>query len=533
MSAGLTDAGPVPARIAWPLIGLVAVTLAGLAVRAIPVVVADFPVNDGGLFVAMTRAIQDAAWSLPQTLAWNGTDLPFTYPPLAFYFAGGMVDVFGADLLEIFRWLPLVASTLIVPAVFLLGRAVLRSDLGGAVAALVYAFAPASYVWMIQGGGVTRSPGLLLAVLAAWQTVLLVREPSRRRAIIVGLLAGTTALTHPGAAIFAALSGVLLLVSEGRTRQSLVHATLALGTATLVVLPWAAIVISRHGLTALTDVPSNGPDPLDALLAMLAGRVTGLPFIDPLAILGVALALLSVIRRQLLLPLWLLAATAISYQYGMIPFGLLIGGFAVDLASRRAVAEGPSAARPAWVPAVGIAVLAGCLVLEGVASAAAVVNPGAPVHALSPERREATEWVAANLEPDSTFAVITDSVWSGDPDSEWFPLLAGRRSVATVQGSEWLGQGDFEAQVIAYRALQACVRPASVACVHDWLAEWPADYLYMPSGRLHGPNSPADCCAELRGLMTASGSTFEVVYAGPGATIFWVRSPMTPHPHAP
>ncbi len=182
----------MPARMPWLLIGLV--TLVGLVLRAIPVALTDFPVNDGGLFLAMTRAIQDAGWALPATVAWNGTDLPFAYPPLAFYGAGALNAVFGVDLFAVFRWLPLVASTLIVPAVFLLGRAVLRSDLGGVVAALAYALAPASYVWMIQGGGVTRSPGLLLAVLAVWQTVFLVREPTRRRAVIVGVLAGVTAL---------------------------------------------------------------------------------------------------------------------------------------------------------------------------------------------------------------------------------------------------------------------------------------------------------------------------------------------------
>lgn len=521
MSSGLTDVGPMPARMPWLLIGLV--TLVGLVLRAIPVALTDFPVNDGGLFLAMTRAIRDAGWALPATVAWNGTDLPFAYPPLAFYVAGALEAVFGVDLFSVFRWLPLLASTLIVPAVFLLGRAVLRSDLGGLVAALAYALAPASYVWMIQGGGVTRSPGLLLAVLAVWQTVYLVRLPTRRGAVVVGLLAGVTALVHPGAALFAAISGVLLLAFEGRTRQSLAHAAAALGIAVLVVLPWAAIVIARHGLAALTGVPSNGPDPLDALLAVFAGRVTGIPFTSPLAILGAAMAVLSLIRRHWLLPVWFAASLVLSYQYAMIPFGMLIGVLAVDLVAVRATRGAPATAESAgrWIPLVGAVVLAGSFLIEGLASAATVLNPSAPVHALGDERRQALAWVSANLDPVATFAVITDSEWSGDPDSEWFPLLAGRRSVATVQGSEWLGQDAFEAHVTAYRGLQACVRPASVQCVQDWLAEWPVDYLYLPVGRLHGPNSPADCCAELRGVLLADPA-FIVIHDGTDATILAV-----------
>ena len=64
---------------------LAGVVLAGLVVRAIPVALADFPVNDGGLFVAMVQAIQVAGWGLPLTVDWNGAELPFAYPPLGFY----------------------------------------------------------------------------------------------------------------------------------------------------------------------------------------------------------------------------------------------------------------------------------------------------------------------------------------------------------------------------------------------------------------------------------------------------------------
>jgi hypothetical protein len=520
----LTDAGPSPARMTWLLLGLVAV--AAMMVRIIPVVLTDFPVNDGGLFLAMTRAIRDAGWGLPDTVAWNGADLPFTYPPLGFYLAGAL-EAIGADLFVVFRWLPLLAATLIVPAVFLLGRTLLRSDIGGLVAALAYALAPASYVWMVQGGGVTRSPGLLLAVLTAWQMVGLAREPDRRRAVVVGLLAGATALVHPGAAVFTAISGALIGLFEGRTRRSFLHAAAALGVAGLVVAPWAVVVISRHGLAALTDVPSNGPDPVLAAAALVAGRYTGVPFTDPLAILGFALAVRSVIRGQLLLPLWLAAGILVSYQYAMVPFGLLVGTLAVDLvASRREDAEPAAGGWARFVAPIGIGVLAACLVIEGVASAFTVANPGAPVHALSGERRDSMAWVAANLEPEAPVAVITNSVWNSDADSEWFPVLTGRRSVATVQGTELLGQAAFYERLATHRSLQACVAAASAACVRDWLATTPATYLYLPAGPLHGPRSPDDCCADLRAALLADPG-FVLVGDQPGATIFRVPASAT------
>jgi hypothetical protein len=208
----------------------------------------------------------------------------------------------------------------------------------------------------------------------------------------------------------------------------------------------------------------------------------------------------------------------------MVPFALLIGTAAVDLAalwsSRDPTASGPAR----WVPLAGVAVLAAALVVEGVASALTVLNPEAPVHALDADRREAMAWVDTNLEPDATVALITNSVWSGDPDSEWFPLLADRVSVATVQGSEWLGREAFPAQQQVHDSLQRCVSVATVACVADWLAEHPAGYLYLPFGQIRGPSSPSDCCAELRAELLAD-DRFEPVLEGPGATVLAVRDP--------
>jgi hypothetical protein len=520
MSSGLTDAGPMPVRMTWLLLG--AITVAGLVVRAIPVALSDFPVNDGGLFLAMTRAIQDAGWALPATVPWNGSDLPFTYSPLAFYKVGLLNSLFGLDMDGIFRWYPLLMSVLIVPAVYLLARELLRSDLGGSVGALAYALAPSSYVWMIQGGGVTRSPGLLVAVLALWQVVILVRQPTRARAVAVGLLAGLTALVHPGAAVFLALSAILVCLFEGRTRPALIHAAAAVVIAFLVVAPWLVIVVSRHGPTALVDVPSNGPDLGFALLTLFSARFTGLPVFDPLGVIGLTTAFVCLYRRQWLLPLWFMVATALSWQYAMIPFGLLVGTAAQSLVSKaRDVRSRPLSSSLRRIPAIGLAVLAASLALEGGVSAVAVLDPGAPVHALSAERREAMAWVAAELEPDATVALITNSIWPSDPDSEWFPLVAERHSVATVQGSEWRGVAQFQETRRAHHTLQTCVRQASVDCVQEWLADWPADYLYLPKGNLHGPNSPADCCAALRVNLLADPA-FTPVYDGPGATILAV-----------
>lgn len=66
---------------------MTAVTL-GLILRLLPALSADFPLNDGGLFYLMTRELQGAHYALPVYTSYNSAQIPFAYPPLAFYIAG-------------------------------------------------------------------------------------------------------------------------------------------------------------------------------------------------------------------------------------------------------------------------------------------------------------------------------------------------------------------------------------------------------------------------------------------------------------
>ncbi len=60
-------------------------------------------------------------------------------------------------------------------------------------------------------------------------------------------------------------------------------------------------------------------------------------------------------------------------------------------------------------------------------------------NAVGGEMRINTTMVAAQTDPETRFSVATTVVWGFDEISEWFPAIADRQSVATVQGSEWLG----------------------------------------------------------------------------------------------
>jgi hypothetical protein len=122
-------------------------------------------------------------------------------------------------------------------------------------------------------------------------------------------------------------------------------------------------------------------------------------------------------------------------------------------------------------------------------------------------------WLADNVDGGARVLVPVAGVWGDDEMSEWLPALAGRRSIGTVQGSEWLGAEGFEAQLAVHNAIRDCTG-STVGCYAD--VDRTA-LLFIPKGPLAGPFSPGDCCPALR--ESVDGNGYEVIYDGPGATI--------------
>lgn len=239
------------------LLHIVAATLAGLVVRLSYIIASDFPINDGGLFVVMTRELIEAGFQIPLTTSYNDLGIPFAYPPLGFYLAGAVTTATGTDLIELFRWFPLVLSVACVPAFALLAKELLEPSAARA-STYAYALVPASFAWPIMGGGLTRSLGLLFALLALAAFVLALGGGSRRAALLAAVLSGLTALSHPHVAAFLALSGIIVAVSRFRTRAAAVQLLLVGAGAIIVAAPWWLSVVTRHGITPFAAALGSG-----------------------------------------------------------------------------------------------------------------------------------------------------------------------------------------------------------------------------------------------------------------------------------
>jgi len=501
------------------------------AIRARYVLGEPFPLNDGGLFYAMTRDLQAAHFVLPETTSYNGGAIPYAYSPLAFYLAGLADALTPLALIDVFRYLPLVVTTATVGAVALLAYEVRLRGLALVAAVVAFAVAPRSFIWLLMGGGVTRSLGLFFAILAVWATLRLAADPRLRWAVAAGVALGLVGLSHLGTLPFVCLGVLLAFAARHRTRRGAGHLVLVGAIAAAVVLPWVAAIVHRHGLSPLEDSMGSGESLFHgdhvAVLVRLARLDFGstaeplFPVVNALGILGAVFAL---VRRRWFLPAWwgltVMFDARAGATYTTVPIALLAGSAVATLVELQprlsaALAEARPRFRPGLLPAVA------CLAVAAYVSFAALklhdwrlTGEGSNLESLTPAELGAMQWIEEHTRRDARFLVLTAAPWASDRSSEWFPALTERKSLGTVQGTEWLDNGAFEEAQAEFNALQSCAH-ADSRCLDAWARRThnPFDYVYIPA-----PTFPYVCCATLfNDLMSDEG--YDVAYAK-GAWVF-------------
>jgi hypothetical protein len=478
-------------------------------------------------------------FQLPASASYNGADIPFAYPPLALYVTAALSQLTGLSPVEILRWLPAIIATATVPALYVLARELLRSPWRALTAAAGFALMPRAFEWLVVGGGVTRGMGLLFALLALREGIVLMRGGRLSRVITTGLLAAATALAHPQAAVFVTFSLALLLVFHlpaGRRLRPIVQLVSAAAVSFLVLLPWLVSVIALHGFAPLLSAGRTGTDVGAGISQLLGLAFVDTPVLDVIAALSLVGIFLRFARGQFLMPGWLLVIVMVDPRAGAtfatVPLAMSLPPIIEELVHRTlrrkehfslADTPLPSLVREHW----SVSILVLLLLFSGLRTATrSAVDPESPLHVLTADHVTALRWIDANRDPRDGFAVVTDRTWESDYLSEWFPVIAHRVSVATVQGSEWRGVDAFIGQLAKYRQLQRCAVDTAT-CVSDWATGWEVEgaLVFVPKGQLYGPGSPDDCCPGLRETLAEPESGYVVVYDGPGATIFAPQPP--------
>lgn len=507
-------------------------------VRAWHVLGQDFPLNDGGLFYAMVRDLQAASYRLPAFTSYNSAGIPYGYSPLGFYIAAALDDFTLSSLADALRWIPLLTSCLIVIAFAGFARDLLASRTAVVAAVTAFALVPRSFMWMVMGGGLTRSFGFLFALVTLHQLYRFYIRRDWRSVVWAGLAGGLTALSHLGTAPFVVFSGTLFWLAYGRSRASALGTLAAGALAGLVSAPWWGTVLAQHGPGPFLAASATGGSIFRGLslydaVGTLAqfGLGTGESVLALIAMLAVVGFFYSLTAGAWLLPAWWIAIVLFDARQGStfstVPISLLAGVAVAQVllpTMRRAWrAEAPptlrrSPGRAGWRPGVVLALFALFSTVTALLRLPNLAGGLPDLVGLTAGERAAMAWVAADTPRSARVLVVAGSPWEIDLHSEWLPVLGRRTSVATVQGYEWRPRGEFSAKKREYVELQGCAW-WSAGCVEDWSRRTGETFTH-----LYIPKRPTrECCRQLLASLEHDPE-YRLVYDGPGATIFARRA---------
>lgn len=514
-------------RDEWATLILVLAVALGVFMRFNLTLLAGFAINDGGMFAVMVDDLRASHYLIPAFTTYNGSDIPFAYPPLGFYFGALAVDIFKLSSVEILRWLPPLFASLSIPAFYFLSLRIFKDKYLASLSTLFFALMPRAFSWFVMGGGLTRSPGQFFMLLTLIYVLRLYEENRRTDILLAGFLGGLAVLSHPEAAVHTVVSAVLFWAMLSRSRNTFLQSLLVGLVVVIVTLPWLWTVIGYHGVEPLLNAAATGKKFI-AVFNLVFFVFTEEPYATFIAILGLIGLAHRLIRRDYLLPIWM-----------AIPFFV----------------EGRSAAGPAAIPlamlaAIGLAEVIIPALQSSVKREAEPSEVVLPVEryvffylllylifsayqfglqlsyaTLYPQDQKAMRWARENTPSDARFLVMTGSTSvSCDSVLEWFPALTGRRSLFTVQGAEWTKGEEFVSFIQATNDLQACF-DEDPACVEGLIDPSEYEYVYL-SKVLRVDNCKPLPAARVFTYFVESvraDSRYEVVYETEGVMIYKPR----------
>ena len=465
-------------RDEWSKLIVALAVLLGAYMRFNPTLLAGFAINDGGMFAVMVDDLKANNFLIPAFTTYNHLNIPYAYPPLGFYLGAIVSVIFGLEPTQVLRWVPAFFASLSIAAFYFLALRLLKNNYYAAVSTLFFALMPRALSWFVMGGGLTRSPGQFFMLLTIGIVIRLYEENRRSDIVWAGILGGLAVMSHPEAAVHTFVSAVFLWIMLSRKRDALINSVFVGVIVLIVASPWWATVVSYHGVDPLLNAAATGQK-TSAIFHLVFFVFTEEPYATVIAILGLLGIAHRLLHRDYLLPLWM-----------ALPFFV----------------EGRSAAGPASIP---LAMLAAIGLVDVVLSALQPSVKGeaeiSPVEknvfiylvlylifstsqfgyqlstaTLHPPDEEAMQWVRQNTPPDSRFLVLTGTTSvSCDSVLEWFPALTGRKSLYTVQGTEWTKGDEFIPYVKSTYAVQDCLSSGDVACLDNAFSRAGYDYIYV------------------------------------------------------
>jgi hypothetical protein len=501
----------------------------GAYLRIVQVAKLNFPLNDGGLFYSMTKDLIANGFRIPAFTTYN-SNIPFAYPPLAFYFSGFLSVITGWSLLDIFRILPSVISTLSIPAFYLLANDLLKSKQKTAIATVIFALIPAE--WSIMGGGATRSFGLIFSLLTLWSAYRMYSLGVKKYIILAIVFGSMACLSHPETAVHTIASAILFLLFFGRNWRGLIRSVIVVVGVLVCAAPWWVTVITTHGFSPFLSATQTGGYRFDIVLGFIQGKIAQEAFLTFIGCFTVIGLFLELAKKKIFLPVWMIAMviteprSATSYWKPVI--AMLAAIVLLDLifpGLRSGVRQiSDQISKENWAEELFsgrmVKIIFTFFLAYFIMSAYAIVQEDRRSLMVRPGDIKAFEWVNTNISPNQRFILVTgvDSLY--DPTSEWFPALTDENSLATVQGQEWTQGKMFTALLGSSANLQLCV-VQDTNCIADWKKKTGLafDYIYLQKWLVQTQEGESYIDWPLQDSLAESGK-YEVVYESDSTVIF-------------
>jgi hypothetical protein len=467
--------------------------LIGGTIRLYGVLMSDFPINDGGLFYTMIKDLMANGYRLPVTTSYNHLGLPFAYPPLFLYLTGFLSGLTSWGLINIIRILPAIFTVLAIPAFYLLASVLIKNKVQVVFATYIFTFIPASFDWLIMGGGLTRSPAFFFALLSLYFIYMLYTQNRKQDILWVTLFSSLTVLSHPETALHTAASAVVFFLFFGRNKKGLLKSFLVAGLILIVTAPWWGTVLIHNGISPFIAAGHTGTYSFKGIIQIFQSGLTHeyiIQIIGSLALIGL---FWHVAERKYFVPVWtlvILFSEPRSAPLFLCPcLAILASTSLVGILQMFNKASGSPHVEgidlhplTSWVSKGFYIILSGLWIISAMVVIIVLQNSTT----LSNSDKLAFDWIKINTGSQSKFLVLTGDSPFTDPASEWFPALTDRTSIATVQGHEWDGKILFQETLSESISVQACIYQ-KFQCIQSWAEETHTtiDYLYI-----HNPVPP-------------------------------------------
>ncbi len=467
--------------------------LVGAFLRFFPGLQAGFPLNDGGLFHSMIRDLQASQFMLPRFTTYNLSNIPYTYPPLGMYVAAILTSLLKISEVDLLRWIPAIVSSIIIPVFYRLSLQIFENKAKSLIATIFVAFLPGSFDWLIMGGGLTRSLGILFFLLAVNYVLKVFRDADNRSIWFSILFCSLAVLSHPEVGLQTMGICFLLWVLYGRNATGTKQAILVIIGTAIATSPWWLTVLIQHGPAPFLSAAQTGirEKLFASLFHSFFSTQAGIPILPTLTILGLFITL----RKRSFLPAgWMFIpfildprnapAVAIYASILLASEGLyfLYDAFK-DLYLNSNHRQNHKQAH-AYVNYAGklISILLAIFLFWACFKSTRDFSRVS----LALADRETMEWIRKNTPESSRFLLLTSDGQVNpmvDAYQEWFPSLTERHSQNTLQGLEWTMGPDFYEYSLKLMDLQAC---RNIDCVQEWISEGniQIDYLLIRTKRV-------------------------------------------------